>query len=1224
MAGRHEAPIDSDAQPLRRLARELRELRAAAGSPTYRSMARATGCGASTLSQAASGERLPSAATLRAYVTACGGDADAWEARRQEAAGQQAAAAAPYGPSVAPYRGPARYEPGDAGFYFGREEAVARLLGAVAAHRLTALVGPSGSGKSSLLRAGLVPALRSAPPPLRPAAVRVFTAGPRAADLGAVLAPDEGTAGGDTVVVIDQAEELFAHSVRPERRAEHAAALAACAAPGGRLRVVLGLRADALALLAGHAELERALRDAAVDLPPMEAAELREAVVRPAAAVGLIVERSLTARILREAGREPGSLPLVSHALHETWQRRRGRTLTEEMYEAAGGIHGALAATAEELYGRLSATEAAAARRVLLRLVAPGEGGARDTVRVADRAEFRHGGRDARAALEALVAARLVTVDGGTVAPAHEAVITAWPRLARWIGEERERLRLHRRLTDAAATWRTLGDDPAALYRGGLLAAVEAAFPGRTRALELTTTEREFLVAGRMERTREERAARQIARRVRVLTTSLAVVLALALAGGLTAVRWGREIGEQRKDAAVAQRAADSRRLARQAEALGPTYPDLAGLLAVSAYRTYPTDEALAGLENAAAQPLRRHLADPLPGTPVARLAFSSDGKSLAGGGGSGVLGVWDLDTGRLRTVRVGAAKPAAAVAFTPDSAGLVVDRVGGGLDRYRAATITAGAHLTEPAAALTVLSADGRVQAGVGAAGGAVSVRDAGTGRVLLALPAPYEVTALAVSRDGAAVAAAGGGRVTVWDTRTGRVVAAFADRDRVGALVLDGHGRTVLAQGRLSVRLWDVPSGREWPAVPCDSADGLQLDAPALSPDGRTAAGGAGHTAWEWDVRAGTVRATLAGHTADVTAVSFTADGRSLATGDASGDVRVWEVPRRPVETPCPGTCDATAVSGDGRTLAVAYGGAVRVYGAGSRTVPGTGGGGATALALDPYGGTLAVAGPGGRVRVVPLAGGPARTLGDTGGTVTRLLFAPGGRMLAGLAGDRTVWTWDIASGRAAHTASAGTAKLHSLAFSPDGRTLAAGDAAGGVGLWDPATLRPAGRLRSTEPGGVQELDGAGLAFSPDGRQLAAGTARGEVLVWDLATRRPRVVPTGRTSPVAALAYDAAGTTLACGLADGTVELRDPATGGAKALLAATAAPGLWLAFAPSGDTLFVGGRNAPAGRWLLHVPDPAQALARVCRAVSRELTPREQSAYLPAGARRSGCGA
>ena len=1215
-------PIDADAQPLRQLARELRDLRAAAGSPTYRSMARATGCGASTLSQAAGGERLPSAATLRAYVTACGGDVDAWEARRQEAAGQQAAAATPYGPSVAPYRGLARYEPGDAGVYFGRDEVVARLLGAVAAHRLTALVGPSGSGKSSLLRAGLIPALRSAPPPLRPAAVRVFTAGLRPADLRTVLAPDEGTAEGDTVVVIDQAEELFAQAVRPERRAEYAAALAACAEPGGRLRVVLGLRADALALAAEHPGLQPALRDGAVELPPMEAAELREVVVRPAATVGLIVERSLTARILREAGREPGCLPLVSHALLETWQRRRGRTLTEEMYEAAGGIHGALATTAEELYGRLSGTEAAAARRVLLRLVTPGEGGARDTVRLADRAEFRHGGRDARAALEALVTARLVTMDGDTVALAHEAMIGAWPRLAGWIGEERERMRLHRRLTDAAATWRALGDDPAALYRGGLLAAVEAAFPGRSRALELTTAEREFLVAGRMERTREEQAARRVARRVRVLTGSLALVLALALAGGLTAVRWGREVGKQRKDVAVAQRAAASRRLARQSDALGLTYPDLAGLLAVSAYRTYPTDEALASLQNAAAQPLRRHLAEPLPGAPVSRLAFSADGKSLAGSGGSGVIGVWDLGTGRLRTVRDGDARPPAAVAFTPDSAGLVVDRVGGGLDTYQAATVTAGAHLAEPAAALTVLSADGRTQASVGAEGGAVTVRDAGTGKVLVTLPAPYEVTALAASRDGAAVAAAGGGRVTVWDARTGKVRAAFAEQDEVGALVLDGHGRTVLAQGRLSVRLWDVASGHEWPAVPCDSADGLQLNAPALSPDGRTAAGGAGHTAWEWDVHTGTVRATLTGHTTDVTAVSFTADGRSVATGDASGDVRVWDVPRRPVETPCPGTCDATAVSGDGRTLALASGGAVRVYGADSLTVPGTGGGGATALALDPDGRTLAVAGPGGRVRLVSLAGGAARTLRDAGGTVSRLVFTPDGRTLAGLAGDRTVWTWDVASGRAAHTASSGTAKLHSLAFSPDGRVLAAGDAAGGVALWDPATLRPAGELRSTEPAGVQELDGAGLAFSPDGRHLAAGTARGEVLVWDLATRRPRVISAGRASLVAALAYDAAGTTLACGLADGTVELRDPATGGAKAVLAATPAPGLWLAFAPGGDTLFVGARGTPPGRWLLHVPDPDRAITRVCAAVSRELTLRERAAYLPRSALPSGC--
>ncbi|WP_251491520.1 XRE family transcriptional regulator, partial [Actinacidiphila cocklensis] len=392
MAGRPEGRLDPETGPVQQLAYELRELRVEAGSPTYREMARLTGCGASTLSQAAGGTRLPSLPTLRAYVKACGGDAesaDRWERRWREAAtGEAAGPQPPDADTAAPYRGLRRFEAQDSELYFGREDLVARLVERLGRQRLVAVVGASGSGKSSLLRAGLVTALRSAGQ--RPAAIRILTPGPhpaaQAATRAALLPPGQDE-DGDAVVVVDQFEEVFTLGADAGERAAFLDLLLAATRPGGRVRVVIAVRADFFGRCAEHPGLAEALRDAALLVAPMGPAALREVIVKPAAAAGLIVERSLTARIVREAEKEPGSLPLVSHALLETWRRRRGRALTEEMYEAAGGIHGAIAATAESLYARLSPSEAATARRILLRLVTPGDG-AQDTRRPTARAEL--------------------------------------------------------------------------------------------------------------------------------------------------------------------------------------------------------------------------------------------------------------------------------------------------------------------------------------------------------------------------------------------------------------------------------------------------------------------------------------------------------------------------------------------------------------------------------------------------------------------------------------------------------------------------------------------------------------------------------------------------------------------------------------------------------------------------------------------------------------------
>ncbi|MEV6756657.1 helix-turn-helix domain-containing protein [Streptomyces sp. NPDC051214] len=631
--GRREGELDPAAGSVQRFAFELRKLRQEAGALTYRVMAQRTGYSVATLSRAASGERLPSLPVALAYVRACGADPAEWEQRWHAAAEEKAVEPRHGGGARAPYRGLARFEPGDRDLFFGREQLVAQLVERVQDHRVVAVVGASGSGKSSLLRAGLIPALQQeGTPDHRPTALRILTPGPHPLSTHAgLMTAAQGT--GDTVVVVDQLEELFTLCADLGERAAFLDLLVQAADPGRRLRVIIAVRADFFGRCAEHHALAAQLRDATVLVGPMSPAEYRQAIVKPATATGLIVERELTARIIEDVSDTPGGLPLMSHALLETWRRRTGRALTLPAYRAAGGIQGAIARTAEDLYTQLSVRQADCARRILLRLIAPGEG-TPDTRRPASRSELDLADAPVEVplVLDRLARARLVILDEDTVDLAHEALITGWPRLRDWIERDRERLRVHRRLTEAAEAWADLGKDPGALYRGSRLTTAEE----QLAPPELTPVEQAFLHAGIAQRTQEQHLAGRTVRRLRRLRAALSVAAVLALIAGVVA--WQRDQdGEQRLAEAT------SRRVASAAESMRYSDPLTAMRLSVAAWRISPTLEARAALMGAMTQREQDAFAEPGARTADHR-QLSFDGRTMVSGG-SGRVRVWDLDT---------------------------------------------------------------------------------------------------------------------------------------------------------------------------------------------------------------------------------------------------------------------------------------------------------------------------------------------------------------------------------------------------------------------------------------------------------------------------------------------------------------------------------------------------------------------------------------------------
>ncbi|MGW3127320.1 nSTAND1 domain-containing NTPase [Streptomyces sp. NPDC001123] len=883
-------------------------MRAEAGSPTYRVMAERANQGASTLSQAAAGERMPTLPAVLGYVRACGGDEAEWEGRWREAAAEAAAQPRTEDEEAAPpYRGLARFEPGDADLFFGRSELADRLLDLTRSLRFTAVFGPSGSGKSSLLRAGLIPRLRNlGPAGPRPVAVRVLTPGEHPLGTHAErLRPADGD--GDTWLIVDQFEELYTLCADAAERNEFIDQLLSATGPGTRLRVVIAVRADFLGRCAEHPGLTAALQDTTLLAGPMGQDELREAIVKPAQTAGTIVERILTQRILDEVEDEPGALPLMSHALLETWRRRKGRALTLEAYQAAGGLNGAIARTAEDVHSQLPQSQADLVRRIMLRLITPGEG-TPDTRRPAPRAELDFGDPDGTAkVLERLARARLLTLEQDTVDLAHEALIAAWPRLQAWINEARDRLRLHRQLTEAARTWDALDRDPGALYRGTRLTAAEETFLHTDVESDLTALEREFLVFSTTARRREEEAADRTTRRLRQFTVTLSVLLVLALTAGLIAWQQYRVSEQQRHQALTAQRMAVSRQLAAESDGLIGTNPDLASLLAVQAYRTSPTKEAIASLYAAAALPLQHRLTVNTDG--VTSVAFSPDGHTLATGESDTTawtldnkVRLWDTATDKLRSTLNGPIDGVASVAFSPDGHTLAAT---GGADDVGAVwlwdTATGKLRTTINGHTDTVVSVafspDGHTLASSGD-DGSVLLWDVATGKLRTTLNRHSDILtwytkSVAFSPDGHTLTGAGeDGRLRLWDTTTGKLRAGFrAHTGGAESVAFSPDGRLLASGGDdTKVRLWDVATGKLSATL---NGHTDAVESVAFSPDGHTlASGGADHTVRLWNLATGGLLTTLNGPTDTVNTVAFSPDGRALAGGGADERVRLWDV--------------------------------------------------------------------------------------------------------------------------------------------------------------------------------------------------------------------------------------------------------------------------------------------------------------------------------------------
>ncbi len=391
-----------------------------------------------------------------------------------------------------PYMGLCYFDTSDATLFFGRESLTRELVARVAKEPFLAILGASGSGKSSVARAGLIPAWRKQN---TKGAVHVITptAHPLESLAASLTRDSESVTATSTLMddltkdtrslrlnvkktlgetklllLVDQFEETFTLCKDPaERKAFIENLLMLADEEESPARVVITLRADFYHHCFEYEGLRLALEKHQANIGAMTPDELRQAITAPAQSAGWDFQTGLVDLILQDVGTEPGALPLLSHALLETWKRRQGRTLTLKGYADAGGVKKAIAQTAESVYDRLTSTEQTIARGIFLRLTELGEG-VQDTRRRVQLSEL--GTQEAVGkVLKTLTDARLVTTEKDNAEVAHEALIREWGTLRKWLDEDRVGLRLHRHLTESAQEWERRGKEVSELYRGARL-----------------------------------------------------------------------------------------------------------------------------------------------------------------------------------------------------------------------------------------------------------------------------------------------------------------------------------------------------------------------------------------------------------------------------------------------------------------------------------------------------------------------------------------------------------------------------------------------------------------------------------------------------------------------------------------------------------------------------------------------------------------------------------
>lgn len=854
--------------------------------------------------------------------------------------------------ALCPYVGLDAFHEANQKIFFGRHHLADELIRKLQDARLLIVLGSSGSGKSSMVRAALIPMLKAGAlgdsaawtyfPPMVPGSNPL-------ANLVRLLLPEADAQQiqdeaelfrqkpnhlariaaerfhHDAVLVVDQFEEVFTLCAdEAERRCFVDHLLNLYQTPNANHRVILTMRADFEANVARLPNLQEVFEPSAVRITSLSAAELREAIEAPAALIGLKFEEGVVNALLNDTLGEPAALPLLQFTLLKLWNNRDHNRVTWEAYKKLGGGRHALARTADEFYNQLIPEEQVTMRRILLKMVKPGEGLEVTSKRVPRSALYQKSEASDRIdrVLDKLIRARLVRVSEGDVAAdeqvevAHEALVRNWPRLVEWLEEERITLRQRQRLTGAAEEWLRLGREDSAVWRGVLLNEAH-------RYDDLNELETEFIQAGyeaeqaesRLEKVRrnKEQRAREFRLRYTVIASLIAALIFLALGSfGLVQSNVATSQAATAQSAstlafdfaATAQanaaevqsqsKLALARQIAAQAQSLlvSGKKPDTAVLLAIQSLKLFPTSDAAQVLQS-----------NPLVGTisimyhtdAVTSVAFSPDGKYVVSASNDNTVRIWEVSTGQEFS-RMTFDDIINSVAFSPDAKYVVSGSYDNTTRVWEAMTGKEISRMTHDGSVITVAFSPDARSVVSGSADNTARVWDVATGNEISRMTHDGSVSAVAFSPNGKYVVSGSWDKTTrVWEAATGKEIDRMTSDGFVTSVALSPDGKYVISgSADKTARVWEVMTGKE---IGRKLYDGEVLSV-AFSPDGKNVVSGGGNTACVWNPETGKDIACV---TYDGwTAIAFSPSGKYVVSGGCDiqensnctqGSAHVWD---------------------------------------------------------------------------------------------------------------------------------------------------------------------------------------------------------------------------------------------------------------------------------------------------------------------------------------------
>ena len=1122
-----------------------------------------------------------------------------------------------------PYKGLEAFEEVDTANFFGREALVNNLLTRLRSQQsgehFLAVIGPSGSGKSSVVKAGVIPRMRQGTLPgssnwfvvemepgthpleeLEATLLRIAVNPPSSLlaqlkeDTRGLLRAARRTLPDDhseLFLFIDQFEQVFTQAVDKDEVAHFLDSIVtAVTDKSSRLRVVITLRADFYdrpLLYPAFGDLVRRFSEVVL---PMTAEELEQAIVGPAHRVGVVLEPGLANQIITEVSEQPGALPLLQYALTELFERREGRLLTIKTYQEIGGALGALARRADEVYNALPAQQQALARQLFLRMVTIGESGTENTRRRVAQSELMSITADANAmnaVIDAFDRSRLLTFDRDpitrerTVEVAHEALIREWAQLQIWLGESREDLLMHRRLQLAAEEWRRANQDSSYLAAGGRLQQLEswraesniALSQEEAKYLRASIARREAQAALETERKAREAMLEQRSRerlRLLVMVMSVAAIVALLLAlfafsarqeaiASANIAATSRAVAETNANAAsTAQAIAEASRLsAEQSAAETRSLALAANARNLLAEHNPALALALAIEAYNAYQPAPAEVQQTL-----ARAAYGPNVRFRLQGHQGSVMGV---TSGGGRGASVSA-----------DGLLIIWDlQTGEALAE----------HQLEVPASSVALSDDGDTVL-TGLFDGDVVLWDAVSGDEIRRFGGHTDVvTRVAFSPDGTSLLSGSLDRtLRLWDVESGDTQRAIDSPGAILNLAFSSDGRLAVSSSAdetaadtaddavdRTIRVWDLGTGEELQRFMPNSGFVRAVD---FSPDGRYVASGTwnsgeGGVVQLWNVESGDLeRRFFGGHRDIITEVKFNAAGTRLLSASWDRSLVVWDVQT--------GLELQRLESHQDRILSATFGPTE------DEVLVGTGNIGNNI----PNPADDRVADPSVWVWDLAQSRAQVRLMTDHEDWVWAVAISPDGRYAASgsgplntsadLAVDISARLWDLDTGEEVRRFEGHDHTVHSVHFTPDGQYLVTASWDGTVRLW-PVDGEGTGRVIFRHNDRIFSVD-----VSPHGKYGLTASGDRTIRLWNMQTGQEQVRMEGHTGEVNSAVFSPNGRYVASAAADTTVRLWDTLSGEEIRRFDGHTANVTGVAFSPDGTLLLTTSWDSTARLW------------------------------------------